>query len=144
MLLGVGMVDHPYTWQHFNVSLSSYSLLPSANKILQEAGCAAVFPDNPPLSQKMIICEFQKAQVALVVLNATSKQHQGKFMSDMQYPAALNVILVCPVADQRPSEEYYQSLAAQDDCIAQACSKQTACVMQAIHTAVSVVRVRKP
>ena len=35
-----------------------------------------VFPDK-------IILELQKAQVAQLVSNATSKQHQGKFLSGM-------------------------------------------------------------
>ena len=72
---------------------SSFSLLPSANKILQEAGCDAAFPDNPPLGRKKIIRELQKAQVAQLVSKAASKQHQGKFLSDMQSQAALNETL---------------------------------------------------
>ena len=61
---------------------SSFSLLPSANNILQEAGCDAAFPDNPPLGRKKIICELGKAQVAQLVSNAASKQHQGRFLGD--------------------------------------------------------------
>ena len=34
------------------VEKSSFSLLPSANKILQEAGSEVAFPENPPLGRK--------------------------------------------------------------------------------------------
>ena len=75
------------------VEKSSFSLLPSANKILQEAGSAAAFPENPLLSWKKVIREHQKAQEAQLISKVASKQHQGKFMSDMRRQAALNETL---------------------------------------------------
>ena len=97
---------------------SSFSLLPSANKILQEAGCDAAFPDNPPLGRK-IIRELQKAQVARLVLKAASKQHQGKFLSDMRSQAALNETLSVQwlIKGHLKSTTEALILAAQDDCI---------------------------
>ena len=72
-------------YQHLRLwaEKSSFSLLPSANKILQEAGSEVAFPEYPPLGRKKLIHELQKAQVAQLVSNAASKQHQGKFMKDM-------------------------------------------------------------
>ena len=72
---------------------SSFSLLPSANKILQEAGSEVAFPENPPLGQKKLISELQKAQVAQLVSNAASKQHQRKFMKDIRCQAAFHETL---------------------------------------------------
>ena len=98
---------------------SSFSLLPSANKILQEAGCDAAFPDNPPLGRKKIICELQKAQLTQLVSKATSKQHQGKFLSDIQSQAALNETLSVQwlIKGHLKSTTEALILAAQDDCI---------------------------
>ena len=98
---------------------SCYSLLPSANKILQEADCVAAFPDNPPPSRKKIIRELQKAQVEQLVSNAASKQHQGKFLSDMRCQAALNESLSVRwlVKGHLKSTTEALILAAQDDCI---------------------------
>ena len=101
------------------VKKSSFSLLPSANKILQEAGSAVAFSENPPLSRKKVIRELQKAQEAQLVLKAASKQHQGKFMSDMRRQAALNETLSVrglTKAQLRSTTEAL-ILAAQDDCI---------------------------
>ena len=72
-------------YQHLRlwVEKSSFSLLPSANKILQEAGSEVAFPENPTLDRKKVIRVLQKAQVAQLISNAASKQHQGKSMRDM-------------------------------------------------------------
>ena len=98
---------------------SSFSLLPSANKILQEAGSAVAFPENPPLGRKKVIRELQKAQEAQLVSKAASKQHQGKFMSDMQHQAALNETLSVRWLTKGclRSKTEVLILAAQDDCI---------------------------
>ena len=98
---------------------SSFSLLPSANKILQEAGSEVVFPENPPLGWKKLICELQKAWVAQLVSNAASKQHQGRFMKDMQCQAAFHEILSVQwlVKGRLKSQTEALILAAQDDCI---------------------------
>jgi len=82
-------------YQHLRLwaEKSSFSLLPSANKILQEAGSEVAFPENPPLGRKKLIRELQKAQVAQLVSNAASKQHQGKFMKDMRCQAAFHETL---------------------------------------------------
>ena len=98
---------------------SSFSLLPSANKILQEAGCDAAFPENPPLGQKRIIRDLRKAQVAQLVSKAASKQHQGKFLSDMRCQAALNETLSVQwlIKGHLKSTTEALILAAQDDCI---------------------------
>ena len=61
-----------------------------SKQIHHEAGSAAAFPENPPMSWKKVIRELQKAQL---VSKAASKQHQGKFMSDMRCQAALNETL---------------------------------------------------
>ena len=125
---------------------SSFSLLPSANKILQEAGSAAAFPENPPLSWKKVIRELQKAQEAQLASKSASKQHQGKFMSDMRRQAALNETLSVRwlTKGRLISTTEALILAAQDDCIYRARSKRTAWVLQATRTVVSVVRVSKP
>ena len=98
---------------------SSFSLLPSANKILQEDGSAAAFPENPPLSRKKVIRELQKAQEAQLVSKAASKQHQGKFMSDKRCQAALNEILPVQWLTKGRLRSTTEDLilAAQDDCI---------------------------
>ena len=108
---------------------SSFSLLLSANKILQEAGCDAVFPDNPPLGQKKIIRELQKAQVAQLVSKAASKQHQGKFLSDMRSQTALNETLSVQwlIKGHLKSTTEALILAAQDDCI-YTCSFKANCM----------------
>jgi len=98
---------------------SSFSLLPSANKILQEAGSEVAFPENPPLGRKKLIRELQKAQVAQLVSNAASKQHQGKFMKDMRCQAAFHETLSVRwlVKGRLKSSTEPLILAAQDDCI---------------------------
>ena len=52
-------------YQHLRLwaEKSSFSLLPSANKILQEAGSEVAFPENPPLGRKKLIRELQKAHL---------------------------------------------------------------------------------
>ena len=97
----------------------SFSLLPSANKILQDAGSAAAFPENPPLSWKKVIRELQKAQEVQLVLKAAFKQHQGKFMSDMRRQAAHNETLSVQWLTKGRLRSTTEALilAAQDDCI---------------------------
>ena len=96
----------------------SFSLLPSANKIIQEAG-SEVFPENPPLGWKKVIRELQKAQMAQLISNATSKQHQGKFMKDMRCQAAFNETLSVRwlMKGQLKSSTEALNLAAPDNCI---------------------------
>ena len=63
-----------YKYQQLWAEKSSYSLLLSTNKILQETGNAAVIPENPALSWKKVTCELQKAQEAQLISKAASKQ----------------------------------------------------------------------
>ena len=108
-------------YQHLRLwaEKSSFSLLPSANKILQEAGSEVAFPENPPQVRKKLIRELRKAQVAQLVSNAASKQHQGKFMKDMRCQAAFHETLSVRwlVKGRLKSSTEALILAAQDDCI---------------------------
>ena len=85
----------------------------------EEVGCDAAFPDNPPLCWKKITCELQKAQVAQLVSKAASKQHQGKFLSDMRSQAALNETLSVQwlIKGHLNSTTEALILASRDDCI---------------------------
>ena len=114
-LIIVMMYKHLRLW----AGKSSFSLLLSANKILEEAGSEVAFPVNPPLGRKKVICELQKAQVAQLISNATSKQHQGKFEKDMRCQAAFIEALSVRwlVKGRLNSQTEGLILAAQDNCI---------------------------
>ena len=58
---------------------------------------------------------MKKAQVAQLVSNAASKQHQGKFMKDMRCQAAFHETLSVQWLVKSQTEAL--TLAAQDDCI---------------------------
>ena len=84
---------------------SCFSLLPAANRILQEAGSDVAFPDSPPLSRKRVIRDLQKAQQARLISKADSKQHQGKFMRGLRCQAALHEDL--SLVEERPTPKHY-------------------------------------
>ena len=67
-----------------------FSLLPPAFLILRNAGSDVAFPGNPPLSQKRVILDLQKAQQAQLISKAASQQHQGKLMRKLRCQAPLH------------------------------------------------------
>ena len=108
-------------YQHLRLwaEKSSFSLLPSVNKILQEAGSEVAIPETPPPPDLKVIQELQKAQVVQLVSNAASKQHQGKFMKDTRCQAAFHETLSVRwlVKGGVTSSTEDLILFAQDDCI---------------------------
>ena len=77
------------------------------------------FPGNPPLSQKRVIHDLQKAQLVQLVSKADSKQHQEKFMRKLRCQGALHEDLSNRWLKKGQLRSTIEALilAAHDDCI---------------------------
>ena len=83
-----------YTYCHLRLWAEKVSLVCYRQQIrFKWLGNPVAFSENPPLGEEKVICELQKAQVAQLISNVASKQHQGKFLRYMQFQAALNETL---------------------------------------------------
>ena len=72
---------------------SSFSLFPTASKILRGTGREVEVTANPPSGRTRILRELWKAQMSQLQLRATHNSHQGKFLSDVHSNTSLNVDL---------------------------------------------------
>ena len=98
---------------------STFSLFPTAGKILRETGREVEWSANPTLGRMRILQELRKAQMSQLQLRADHKSHQGKFLSDVRSNTSLNVDLsfrwMCKGQLRSTTESLI--IAAQDDCL---------------------------